>query len=173
MRMCGWECYDFEIESRQWASWESWKVPENGKDQGAKTKHGESRAANSNIHHLHTDPYNICNICKVLQGTYKGLQEATIGYNDYKDTIITRVCKGLQSTRGFKRLHTRQSEVVVVHNTRWSALLTNTARRGWRMNRANASFVLSRENSVSTSKGGGCLPSDMFSESSSLITHRL
>ena len=34
---------------------ESEKVPENGKDQGAKTKHDESSAANRNIHHLHPD----------------------------------------------------------------------------------------------------------------------
>ena len=57
---------------------ESEKVPENGKDQGAKTKHDESCAANSNIHHLHPDS----DICK--QGFtrgYKRLQGSTRGYN--------------------------------------------------------------------------------------------
>ena len=102
---------------------ESEKVPENGKDQGAKTKHDESCAANSNIHHLHPDDLDIC------KGVLPANKEAT------------RVFKGLQ----YETRDTRQSEVLVVHCTGWSALLTNTARRGWRMNRANASFVLSRE----------------------------
>ena len=57
---------------------ESEKVPENGKDEGAKTKHDGSSAANCNIHHLHPDS----DICK--QGFtrgYKRLQGSTRGYN--------------------------------------------------------------------------------------------